>query len=1050
MTPTIRIVNDLAKIFSKKNLPVLPCLLRSNTLSSTLFIMVMLTALCVQLFSCPVFSADHTWTGQGADANWTTAGNWSGGIPDGADRIIFDASSTANLGNLNNLGPGTLTGMQVQVINPAGDVLIAGDMMGLSTAVPAIDLSLATRDLAISVILVQDGNTVYNVGAGRTLSLLSSILGSGDLIKRGDGTITLSNANGYNGSTLIQGGTLAITGTGFLGGTKTVVLQDAQLLALNTINFVYHPADHDQIQFGSNSSANISVQTGRTLTIGYQLRIGNHAALSFGSPGNSGLTVLDPDSISYVSNSHTVSINYGTLRLNSALTTDNFFDRSAIGSAMVTTTVNAGATLDQNDQDELKIQALYGGGNIVTGTLAATDLLLGSGNFSGIISGAGHVEKRLSGTLILTGANTYSGGTTVSNGILQGTTTGLHGNIINNAAVVFDQDTDGTYAGNISGTGTLTKQGTGIVTLTGTNTFTGMTRVNAGTLAVTTSLGNAVTVNNGGTLDVTGSAGAVTVNSGGTLEGTGNTGTVTVNSGGTLAPGNSIGTINTSNLTFNAGSIYEVEVNSAGNSDLINVTGTVNLGNATLNVLAESGDYAETTDYQIITNDGADAVTGTFGTLNSNFAFLNPSVNYAGGDGNDVILTLVRNNASFNSVALTPNERAVAAALDRISPGAAGDIQTILTALTGLSAADACRAYDEMGGAGSAVFFETGILGMTRYLQTMSARLNARRANADMELVTFSPQPVYLAANTSDTASDMEPALFASGSANTPAPGRDWGLWIRNTGVWGSRGRDDVTSFYKYSLGGFTLGIDHRISDEFIAGLSAGYIHTRLDFERMADKGSSDSYKAALYGNYSAGSWYTDGILSYASNSYETDRVITVGGITRTAKGDFNGQELAAYIEEGYVLTCKKFFIRPMAAIQVTHIRMDDYTETGAGALNLAVKSRSVDSYLGSVGLRVSRPVKKSDNLFISPEVRMNWTHEFSNDDRAIKTSFAGVPGSSFVVAGDKPVRNNVILGLGINALFKESFNFYINYDVSLSRDYTDHALVCGLRYTWD
>ena len=121
-------------------------------------------------------------------------------------RSQINPKTPVRLININDLGPGTLAGMQVQVIDPAGDVLIAGSMMGLSTAVPGIDLSSATRDLTINAMLVQAGDTVYNVGADRNLSLLGSILGSGNLVKRGDGTVTLSNANAYTGSALIQGG----------------------------------------------------------------------------------------------------------------------------------------------------------------------------------------------------------------------------------------------------------------------------------------------------------------------------------------------------------------------------------------------------------------------------------------------------------------------------------------------------------------------------------------------------------------------------------------------------------------------------------------------------------------------------------------------------------------------------------------------------------------------------------------------------------------------------------------------------------------------------
>ncbi|MBI9087377.1 MAG: autotransporter domain-containing protein [Desulfobacterales bacterium] len=654
-----------------------------------------------------------------------------------------------------------------------------------------------------------------------------------------------------------------------------------------------------------------------------------------------------------------------------------------------------------------------------------------AGTYAGVMSGTGSLTKSGAGVLTLSGSNTYNGGTTVSAGTLQGTATSLQGDITNNAAVVFDQGAAGTYAGVISGTGTLAKNGAGVLTLSGANTYSGLTTINAGSLAVNGSL-----------------AGPVTVGAAGTLSGSGTVGNVTIN--GNLAPGNSIGTINTGNIAFNAGSVYTVEVDAAGNSDRTNVTGTVSLGNATLSVLAESGSYGLATDYLIIDNDGGDAVTGNFGTLTSNLAFLDPSVNYAGGDGNDVILTMTRNTVPFTNVATTPNEAAVAAALEQMVPGASGDTQTVLTALMGLSAPQACRAFNEMGVASNAAFFDTGIAGMTRYLQTMTARMGALRAGGGSGSPLFSAGPVYLAAADTGTVSYAESTLFALGNASPLTPDKNWGVWGRGNGMWGSRSGDDVASQYDYSMGGFTLGMDSRISDQFIAGFSAGYAHTKLDFNHLAHNGRSDSYQAAVYADYTDGPWYADTILSYAANGYETTRTITVGSLTRTAKGDFNGRELAAYFEGGYTVARNDVFIRPLAALQLTHIILDDYTETGAGALNLTVGRRTVDSYQGSVGLRVSRPLKTSDDLRLSPEARLRWAHEFSDDDRAVNAGFAGVPGASFVVTGDQPVRDSAILGLGLNALYKKDLNFYFNYDVSASRDHIGHALVGGLRYMWE
>lgn len=114
------------------------------------------------------------------------------------------------------------------------------------------------------------------------------------------------------------------------------------------------------------------------------------------------------------------------------------------------------------------------GGNI---TLGSGVLSVGSDNsnsqFDGVISGTGQLNVVGTGILTLSGANTYSGGTTVTSGTLEGTTTSLQGNITNHSALVFRQSDSGTYSGNISGSGDLFKRGSGNVTLTGSVNLSG-------------------------------------------------------------------------------------------------------------------------------------------------------------------------------------------------------------------------------------------------------------------------------------------------------------------------------------------------------------------------------------------------------------------------------------------------------------------------------------------------------------------------------------------------------------------------------------------------
>ncbi|MFO0899488.1 MAG: autotransporter-associated beta strand repeat-containing protein [Pirellulales bacterium] len=150
-----------------------------------------------------------------------------------------------------------------------------------------------------------------------------------------------------------------------------------------------------------------------------------------------------------------------------------------------------------------------------------------TGTYAGIMSGTGSLTKAGTGTVTLSGANTYSGGTTISAGTLQGDTTSLQGDIVDNATVNFNQATAGTYTGNISGTGAIVKQGAGTLTLTGTNTNTGTTTISAGTLqGNTANLRNNIT-NNAAAIFDQGSAGTYS----GVMSGTG---TLTKQGAGTL------------------------------------------------------------------------------------------------------------------------------------------------------------------------------------------------------------------------------------------------------------------------------------------------------------------------------------------------------------------------------------------------------------------------------------------------------------------------------------------------------------------------------------
>src|SRR5262249_38644793 len=109
-----------------------------------------------------------------------------------------------------------------------------------------------------------------------------------------------------------------------------------------------------------------------------------------------------------------------------------------------------------------------------------------STTFSGVISGTGGLVKIGAGTLTLTGANTYTGPTIVSGGMLQVGNGGTVGNIGGNGSFGIDRSDTSTFGGVISVTGSFVTAGPGKVIRTGSNTYQGGTVITAGTLAVST------------------------------------------------------------------------------------------------------------------------------------------------------------------------------------------------------------------------------------------------------------------------------------------------------------------------------------------------------------------------------------------------------------------------------------------------------------------------------------------------------------------------------------------------------------------------------------
>lgn len=192
-------------------------------------------------------------------------------------------------------------------------------------------------------------------------------------------------------------------------------------------------------------------------------------------------------------------------------------------------------------------------------------------SFFDIFSGAGGITVANSPTakVRLVSNNTYTGPTTITSGVLMlgqgnpGEPGSIASSVVNNSGTLtFNRVESLTYAGVISGTGTVEKQAVGTLTLTGTNSYTGSTTVSEGTLLVNGVLGvTAVIVTN------------AALGGNGLIQGP-----VTIQAGGRLAPGTSIGTLTISNsLTLSGNTIMELNT-AAGTNDFVRGLSSVTYG----------------------------------------------------------------------------------------------------------------------------------------------------------------------------------------------------------------------------------------------------------------------------------------------------------------------------------------------------------------------------------------------------------------------------------------------------------------------------------------
>ena len=527
--------------------------------------------------------------------------------------------------------------------------------------------------------------------------------------------------------------------------------------------------------------------------------------------------------------------------------------------------------------------------------------------------------------------------------------------------------------------------------------------------AVTGDPGSTVNVNGTFTTEDTFSVDAFTIASGGVFNmAHGVTAASGVSNGGTLsvAAGDTV-TI-TGDYTQTAGGIFQTGAASLASYGKLVVTGTANLSASnTVDVKVSAGDTLA--NGNVLTSVlSAGTLTAGALTVTDNSAMWNftGTVN-----GNAIDLTTEQALTFADAVssgAVSPAAAGVAGALDVIQDaGATGDMQTVLNALGALAtegevAAAVTQLMPGFAGGGAQVAMGLASSGGS---QVVHERMSGGRHGLS------SGDPLF----------------------------KDRMVWAQPFYSWTDQNERKGVAGYRADSYGVALGADGKVNEQWRAGAALSLAKGDVDGDSPVTRNNLtiDTYQVNLYAT---------GQLSEATslnlqaglgiNDNDSSRHIVFGGLNRIASGDYMSWHtlLDAELEHGYKVSEKAALASYLRA-QYTYVNVEDYAETGAGAINLHLDDNNEDSLVVTVGGRVAYAV--TDQVKLTGHLGAGY--DLMASQSSVTATFAG-GGASFVTDGLDPSAFVMQGGLGFEMLNANGLTVTARYDVDGREDYTNQT----------
>lgn len=173
-----------------------------------------------------------------------------------------------------------------------------------------------------------------------------------------------------------------------------------------------------------------------------------------------------------------------------------------------------------------------------------------------------------------------------------------------------------------------------------------------------------------------------------------------------------------------------------------------------------------------------------------------------------------------------------------------------------------------------------------------------------------------------------------------------------------------------------------------------------------------------------------------------------VGGVKRTATASPSGYNLSSEVLVGFSRKAGKFNIEPVAGLEYSFNHQDSFTESGAGAFNLAVSDQDSHRLRGNLSAQVSSAMELRNHMVFTPQAHAGFIYDMLDVAPTVNQTFQGTS-STFSVKAPNPGRAGVQAGAGASLQVDNDLAVFGDYNGTFKEHEENHALMAGVKFAW-